>query len=331
MKRNNKLIFAWCAFGLCIATFLVVTGIYHDDHSEQSPGYQYRILINKDVLSTAEEDNSDKEKPADVPEKSPDPGVGKSPDSEKLSKNDDNLFYEKAKYGYLPKISPDGDKIFDVYSAKFSENGKKKACLVIYLDNSSIEFLDHALKILGTHTCTFIVPHYLDKITDVVKTISEAGHEIFMQIPIQSSTLDNSKNEIAPFLANSSSEDTLDTLLRLLSVSKYIIGIANTSPTLLTKSKNDMSVIVDELSKRGLAFLDLEKTNDIPQGPSGDDGVIHANASVVFDSRSVMEISDNDEGKIFSLHLDKLRDFLAAVSKHDNYVVAPISSLVRKK
>ncbi|GHT92229.1 hypothetical protein FACS1894122_05790 [Alphaproteobacteria bacterium] len=326
MKRDNRLIFAWSAFILCIIAFLVVTEIYYDDHSsEQSSGYQYRIFINNDIVNDVEEDDSSKEKSTD--------SLGKSPDSEvdKLPKSDDNLFYEKTKYGYVPRISLDGNKILNVYAAKFSENGKKKAHLVIYLDNNSIEFLGHALKMLGSCRCTFVVPHYLTKVADVVKTIFEAGHEVFLQIPVQSSMLDNSQNEIAPFLANSSSEDTLDKLLRLLAVSKYIMGIANPSSILLTKSKSDMSVILDELSRRGLAFLDLENTNNVLDVLSGNDCVIHANASVVFEAKSALEIPDNEDGRVFLLHLDKLRDFLTAASKHENYAIAPVSALMRKK
>ncbi|GHU16705.1 hypothetical protein FACS189472_02370 [Alphaproteobacteria bacterium] len=322
MKRNHKLVFAWCAFAFCIIAFLIVTRIYYDDRNAQSSGYQCRILINEEAAIDVEED--DPVKPIASPEK--------AQDSDKLPRDNINLFYEKVKYGYVPKISPDGDKILDVYAAKFSESGKKKACLIIYLDNNSVEFLNHALKMLETRKVTFIVPHNLDKITDVVKTISEAGHEVFLQIPIQSPVLDNSKNDfIAPFLANSSSEDTLDKLLRLLTVSKYIIGIANTSSTLLTKSKNDMSVILDELSRRGLAFLDLEQTNDVLDVLSGNDGVIHANASIVFEAKSALEIPDNEDVRVFSLHLDKLRDFLIAASKHEDYAVAPVSTLLRKK
>ncbi|MDR2794708.1 MAG: divergent polysaccharide deacetylase family protein [Holosporaceae bacterium] len=318
--KNKKLIFAWSSFAIFVVTFLAITKFHHDDRKTSSSGYQYRIFINKDMLCDVNADEIELEEGKNIPENTAD----------SFKKNDDDLFYEKTKYGFLPKISPDGDRVFDVYSAKFPDTGKKKACLVIYVEAGSVEYLPHAIKILGTSRATFVLPHYLDNVSNVVKMIHDAGHEVFLQIPTQASTAVSPKNEIAPFLANSNSEDTVDKLMHLLAVSKYVIGIANTSPTLLTKSAKDITVILEELSKKGLAFLDLEKTNDILQTLSSDVGVIHANASVVFDSKSVLEISDDSDGKIFFIHLDKLPDFLTAVSKHENYVIAPISSVIKK-
>ncbi|MDR3179768.1 MAG: divergent polysaccharide deacetylase family protein [Holosporaceae bacterium] len=318
--KNKRLIFAWSSFAIFVVAFLGGTKCHYDAQKTSSSGYQYRIFINKDMLCDVNVDEVEIKEEKNVSANTDAPS----------EKNDDDLFYEETKYGFLPKISPDGDRVFDAYSAKFPDTGKKKACLVIYVEAESVEYLPHALKILGTSRATFVLPHYLDNVSGVVKMIHNAGHEAFLQIPTQASTAVNQKNEIAPFLANSNSEDTVDKLMHLLAVSKYIIGIANTSPTLLTKSTKDITVILEELSKKGLAFLDLEKTNDILQTLSSDIGVIHANASVQFDSKSVLEISDDSDGKIFFIHLNKLPDFLTAVSKHENYVIAPISSVIKK-
>ncbi|MDR2682145.1 MAG: divergent polysaccharide deacetylase family protein [Holosporaceae bacterium] len=336
--KNKKLILAWSVFVIFVIAFLLLTKFYHDDRKVPSSGYQYRIFINKDELRDIDveeiEVEGEKEKKTSesvsdsvsgsVSTTATDPAPGSVP------KNDDDLFYEQTTYGLLPKISADGDRVFDAYAAKFLDTGKKKACLVIYVDTGSVEYLPHAIKILGTSRATFIVPHYLDNVSSLVKMIHDAGHEIFLQIPTQASTTANQKNEIAPFLANSNTEDTVDKLMHLLAVSKYVIGIANTLPTLLTKSQKDITVILEELAKKGLAFLDLEKTNDVLQALSSDVGVIHANASVVFDAKSVLEVSDDSDGKIFLIHLDKLPDFLAAMAKWENYVIAPISAVIKK-
>ncbi|MDR1362206.1 MAG: divergent polysaccharide deacetylase family protein [Holosporaceae bacterium] len=328
MNKSRRLIFAWCGYALLILIFLAVTKIYHDiSKAKPQSNYQYRILIDKNIIcdNAAETDAEGYEDQKAPPHRS---------DRRLKPLNRDNsedFFYERTRYGYLPKISSDGDRVFDVYAAKFVETGQKKVYVVVYVDDYSIGFLRHVLKILGDFKVTFVVPHYVDRVSETIKSIFDAGHEIFLQIPTQFSVGGRRRNEMAPFMANTNPADTIDKLQYLLSTSKYIIGIANASPTLLTKSKKDMTVIVDELSRRGMTFLDLENITDVPEPLSEEDGIIHANAFLVQTSALLGKTSSDFAEKAFLVHLDKIPDFMDAVARCGDCLLAPISSMVRKK
>jgi polysaccharide deacetylase 2 family uncharacterized protein YibQ len=284
-------------------------------------------LIDKNIVCCNAPEVSDEKYP-DAKNQQSSSGNG----LKQLSRNNsEDFFYERTRYGYLPKISSDGDRVFDVYSAKFTETGRRKVYTVVYVDDYSIGFLKHALRILGDLKVTFVVPHYIDKVAEAIKSIFDAGHEVFLQIPTQSSVGSRKRNEMAPFMANTNPVDTIDKLQYLLSTSKYVIGIANASPTLLTKSQKDMSIIVDELSRRGLTFLDLEHSSNSAESISSDDGIIHASASVVLTSALISENSDDFAEKVFLVHLDKIPDFLDAVSKCKDCIAAPVSSVAKKK
>jgi polysaccharide deacetylase 2 family uncharacterized protein YibQ len=327
MKKNRRLIFAWCGYLFLVLMFLVVTRIYYDiGRSIPQSNYQYRILIDKNIVcSNTVEVGDEKYYDANSQQSS-------SHELKQLSRNNsEDFFYERTRYGYLPKISSDGDRVFDVYSAKFTDTDRRKVYTVVYVDDYSIGFLKHVLRILGDLKVTFVVPHYIDRVAETIKSIFDAGHEVFLQIPTQSSIVGRRRNEMAPFMANTNPADTIDKLQYLLSVSKYVIGIANSSTTLLTKSQKDMSVIVDELSRRGMTFLDLENSANSTESISSDDGIIHASASMVLTSALINENSDGFAEKVFLVHLDKIPDFLDAVSKCKDCVAAPISSMVKKK
>ncbi len=150
-----------------------------------------------------------------------------------------------------------------------------------------------------------------------------------MQIPTQTAIPNDKKETVSPFLANTDKENLIDNLLYLLASAKYAIGIANTTSTLLTKSLKDMFVISEELSKRGLAFLDFEKASDMSKKLSEDSSFVQANVSENFLSTKDINISEIYDGKVFAIHIERLNDFLNAILKHPEYAVVPVSYLFK--
>lgn len=320
MQKSKKLIFAWLTYVLILSMLIIVTKIYHDTKKESISIYQYRILINKDLYKTES-----------VVKKQESPRTTDISDSksEIKEKKYEELLYERLKYGDVPKISPDGVRVLDIYSASFSIKNKKKICLAIFIDKILQDHIMTIIKILADTKVTFIVPHYLENLNDIVSIIVNSGHEFFLQIPTQTAIPSDKKKTVSPFLANTDKENVIDNLLNLLASTKYAIGIANTTSTLLTKSLKDMSVISEELSKRGLAFLDFEKVSDMSKKLSEDSSFIQANVSENFLSIKDINISEIYDGKVFAIHIEKLNDFLNAVAKHPEYVIAPVSCLFK--
>ncbi|MDR0677242.1 MAG: divergent polysaccharide deacetylase family protein [Holosporaceae bacterium] len=283
MRENKTLLWSWISFIIVLIIFIAMVEAYHHIKKERSYDYQCRILINKNTVVESEDDLIK-------------PNI-------KEKKDSDDKFYEDTKYGYLPKISPDGGRVFDEYSAVVTiKNDFKKIRLAILVNNSSI---DNLLKTVQKWKITFIIPNYLDNFSEVIQKIRKEGHEFFLQIPTQSSIPAEKKTIVSPFLANSN--DTIDKLLYLLSSCKYAIGIANVTPTLITKSKNDVCLISNELSKRGLAFLNIEKPNDLFISQKNE--LIYINITHIFDEKTFNKFSINN-GDILLIDQKDVQGFI---------------------
>ena len=90
-----------------------------------------------------------------------------------------------------------------------------------------------------------------------------------------------------------------------------------------------MSGIAEELSKRGLAFLDLEKSNEVAKKISETNSdFIYINVPQMFQKNmSGQEIS---ERKAVSVFINDIPAFLSEFSKLKNHILAPISAIIKK-
>ncbi|MDR1333689.1 MAG: divergent polysaccharide deacetylase family protein [Holosporaceae bacterium] len=307
MGSNRRLFFAWSIFLVAALSFIMTVEMYHNSRKERSSNFQYRILIDKSSIIENEEKNSDATKLED----------------KKINKESE--LYERTKYGYLPKISKDGICVFDEYSAHSGAGSKKELRIAVLVDD--INKVETAVK-LNNQKITFIVPHYIDNFESVIKIIRENGHEFFLQMPTQSSIPANKKEIVSPFLANADVSTTLDKLFYLLASTKYAIGIANISTTLLTKSKKDMTAIADSLAQRGLAFFDFENTNDFLQNIAEKSSLFYVQAAKVFEVEEV-DISKLQNGDVLMIRLTCFENFVKKLTS--DWLLAPISAAIRKQ
>jgi polysaccharide deacetylase 2 family uncharacterized protein YibQ len=310
MKR--KLFFAWIIFLITVVLFLLGVEFYHNFQNEHLSSYQYRILIDKNLVVEEEEK---------VPDQVP---VKEEHVKEEHIFNPDTEFYEKTKYGYLPRVSQKGAKVFDEYSACSEISAQKELRVIIIVEDASQ--IDQISK-LGNQKVSFVVPYYIDKLEEVIEAIRKKGHEFFLQIPTQFSIPADKKATISPFLANADQEDTLDKLFYLLGSAKYAIGIANVSPTLFTKSKRDMNIIANALIKRGIAFLDIEKSGGLLKDIAENSDLIYIHATNMYESNT-FDLSKIKDREILVVQLDHLDSFLKSINS--DWLLAPVSASVRK-
>ncbi|MDR2766117.1 MAG: RNA pyrophosphohydrolase [Holosporaceae bacterium] len=303
MKRSNKLKCAWWIFAIVAALFVAGVEFFHYFRRECIPNYQCRILINQDLAAPAPEPGG-KKLQVSLPTK--------SAGDESLSL--EHHFYESGKYGALPRVIPYGKQVFDAYSCRFDVDYSDKRVFVAVIMTASIppEAFRNSIKTLGKSKVTFVLPHYVDALEEIAGIITENGHEFFMQIPTQSSIPADKKNVISPFLANASSEETLEKLRHLMASARRMIGVANATQTLLTKSQKDMALIGQELSSRGLGFLDLEKHGEIMRQLSLENGLIYGNISDRFGDDG-FDISKIEDGNGVVVPFERLSAFVAAL------------------
>lgn len=359
MKKNRSLSIAWCVFGAAIASFLVSTKIYYDSGQSSSEEfcYSYHFEIDESVLNAAKEEAERKlrknraAKESELATKVPE--EKKTASDISVSSNEDEL-YEKLPCGYVPKISPDGLRVCDAYAAKYSRKSAEKVgnqnvndaaelCLVILLDTSTEPgYISNILRRLEamdpSNRVTFVVPHYSRYLAENVKAIVAAGHEFLLQIPTQSSVPSRMQANVSPFLANMNPVDLVNKLHELLASTKCAIGVANTTPTLLTKSAGVMSGIADELARRGLVFLDLEPANEVVRkiaGANSDFICLRVSKKFskgmnVLEDTKDSEVKNGDSG-CMAVGIDDMPEFLRAITKIGRTAVfIPVSASIKK-
>jgi polysaccharide deacetylase 2 family uncharacterized protein YibQ len=306
MENNQRLFFAWSIFFATAFLFIVSVEMYYSAQKSRVPNFQYRILIDKNSIIENEERNSE------------------AIQQEENRVDEESEFYERTKYGYLPKFSKDGVGVFDRYSTGRKVSSEKELQIAVLIDD--VSKIDSAMK-LSNQKITFIVPHYIDDLGNIVKIIRQNGHEFFIQMPTQSSIPVSKKETVSPFFANANIDTTLEKLFCLLASTKYAIGIANVSPTLLTKSKKDMSVIAEALARRGLAFFDFEKSNDLLQGIAQKSNLIYIRATDVLESEK-SDIPKSDNKSVLMIRLTHFENFIKNLPT--DIQLTPVSASVRR-
>lgn len=341
MRKNNKLTIAWLLLIVTVVAFMITTKWYDHFRREHSSNYQYRISISKDFVSSAPQSAEKSEKmDAEVLENPAEQPASQSVESKKLPTNLDDELYEQTKFGFLPKIAQDGRKALDTYAGYVQDplpNDMKKIYLAVWVDDFAklnTENFHALINKFGDNKVTFIIPSYIESLNEISKIITGNKHEFFLQLPTQSSIPDEKKNDVSPFLANANPEETFSKLMYLLASTRYAIGIANTTPTLLTKSPNDMSIILSEINRRGLAFLDLEPVNDTIRSLSQ-----RINFSFISTSDFIKQTGNAIENpekiyienNVLAIHVADLDAFLADLANHKNFLLAPVSFLIRNR
>lgn len=294
---KSKLVKSWCAYITFVLAFVFAVEFYNKQHKDASTAFKCRILVSKDLII----DESEKKEPKVQPKTA--------------SETSDSL-YEKTKYGLLPKISINGETVFDRYSTKTDAGRIVK--LAVSLDKENIDDVIRLLSRLGSNKVSFIIPTYMENFRNIVSVILEHGHEIFLLLPTQSSVSDTQK--VAPFLANSNPEETKDKLLKLVASVTKIIGVANISSTLLTQSAQDMEVISLELAKRGLAFFDVNLQNDILNTLAQKTGLIYRHITELYSADKKQIPKENET---YFVRFPDVSTFMQAVP--EGVAFAPVS------
>lgn len=288
-KMQNKS--RWCLFFGGLIIFAIGVELWHRYSQEGDLVYQFRIPIDEDF--SVEEASSDEEAK-----------------SERIS------LYTRTKYGVLPRKQSDPAKIFNAYSANIECKGSYVK-VAILVEDATEEKIQSLVAQFPNTKVSFIIPHYANNLNRIAEIIISSGHEFFIQLPTQSSIPLDKKNRVSPFLANASADEVREKLSYLISSVKYAIGVANTSKSLVTKSRKDMEVISQELSQRGMAFLNIKDDSSIEEEISDRIKLLSFHAKV-FEKSGVLKEKDS-----IMITSDQINDLKVNLPK--NLTIVPIS------
>ncbi len=286
---QNKL--RWYIFFGGLSAFIVGVELWHRFSQDGDLVYQCRIPIDED-LSINEFSNDEEIK------------------SEKIS------LYTRTQYGVLPRKQSDPTKIFNAYSSDVECKGDYVK-LAIVMKDATAENVQNVIAQLPNTKVTFVIPHYVINLNKIAEIIISSGHEFFIQLPTQSSIPLDKKNNVSPFLANTSDDEVREKLNYLISSVRYAIGVANTSESLVTKSRKDMEIILQELSQRGMAFLNINDDSNVEEEISERIKLLALKAKV-FEKSGVLNAKD-----AVVISYDQLDDFKKRLPK--GVTIVPIS------
>ena len=220
-----------------------------------------------------------------------------------LTKAPDPRLIEKGAHGPLPKIAPDGAKPMEVYgrpavTPSILKGGAPQMVLVVGgmgLNASATQMA--AERLPGAITLAF-APYGIDLDKQVSKA-REAGHEILLQLPMES--FGGPRENPGPHsLTTDAKADVLkDNLHWLMSRFTGYVGVSNFLGAKFTSNEQALSQILKDTAKRGLIYFDDGSSpRTLAPGLAANMNIAFAGADVVIDS--------NPEPEAISAALSKL-------------------------
>jgi polysaccharide deacetylase 2 family uncharacterized protein YibQ len=172
----------------------------------------------------------------------------------------DKRLVDKSRYGLLPRIGADGTRPSDAYarppliSGRLKAGAPRVALLIGGLGLSESGTQDAIVKLPGAVSLGF-APYGADVERDVAQA-REAGHEAFLQAPME--PFDYPANNPGPhtLLSGLSPADNLDNLHWLMGRFTGYVGVTNFLGAKFTADRGAFAPVLSEIATRGLLYVD---------------------------------------------------------------------------
>jgi uncharacterized protein len=184
-----------------------------------------------------------------------------------LPADGDGLFpdlAEETKDGPIPRIGGDGQTPFSAYApaslTPVTAEGKKLIAIIVTgLGLNEASTLDAVDQLPGDVTLAFAP--YGKGLDRTVASARAAGHEIFLEVPLE--PFDYPENDPGPqtLLTGQEPRANIDKLFWLMARFGGYVGLINHMGARFTASAADFSPVMEEISARGLGYLDDGSSN----------------------------------------------------------------------
>jgi polysaccharide deacetylase 2 family uncharacterized protein YibQ len=167
----------------------------------------------------------------------------------------DPALIENSRRGPLPRIADDGRKPMTVYAAPAAANAKFRIAIVINGLGQSATATKTALDSLPAEVTLGFVPYAPDA-QDWVAKARERGHEILLQIPMES--LDFPDSDLGPQTLRSGQEEENNIQRLSWAMSRFTgyAGVENLSGQRFLTDSEALSPVLSYFNRRGLYFFD---------------------------------------------------------------------------
>ena len=157
--------------------------------------------------------------------------------------------------GLLPVIAPDGRSAAQAYARPFVSTGAPRVALVVGGLGLNPQTTRAAIETLPAEVTLSFAP-YADDLQGWIDMARAAGHEVLLEAPMEPA--DYPTNDPGPYtlLASGRPDETARKLEWLLSRASGYFGVTNYLGSRFLNSDSAMSNFSNQLSRRGVAFID---------------------------------------------------------------------------
>lgn len=210
----------------------------------------------------------------------------------------DRALIEQTKAGPLPIRAADGRRPFDVYARPWSGARGARIALVIGGLGVSQTGTQEALEKLPAEV-TLAFASQGNSLGRWMQVARQGGHEIVMQVPLEPFDYPNNNPGRDTLLVDAGADANIESLHKALARTTNYTGIMNYMGARFTSDPAAMGVLMAELGKRGLGYLDDgSSARSLAPDLSQKDGVPYASADTAIDATQ-------DRGEILN-KLDQL-------------------------
>lgn len=167
----------------------------------------------------------------------------------------DRTLIEQTKAGPLPIRAADGRRPFDVYARPWSGARGARIALIIGGLGVSQTGTQEALEKLPAEV-TLAFASQGNSLGRWMQVARQGGHEIVMQVPLEPFDYPNTNPGRDTLTVDASADETIGSLHKSLSRITNYTGVMNYMGARFTADPEAMGVLMAELGKRGLGYLD---------------------------------------------------------------------------
>jgi polysaccharide deacetylase 2 family uncharacterized protein YibQ len=170
----------------------------------------------------------------------------------------DPRLVETSRHGPIPRMASDGTRPLDAYASAGAQAADRKiariAIVVGGLGIGGATTSEAIAKLPSSITLAFAP--YGNELSRWAARARGTGHEIVLQLPME--PFDYPDNDPGPqtLLSTLQSDQNLDRLYWMLSRIQGYVGVTNYMGARFTASENAFSPVLQDISKRGLLYLD---------------------------------------------------------------------------
>ncbi len=242
-------------------------------------------------------------------------GQAATPQPVALAPAPDPALLESGPYGPLPHIAANGVRPFDAYAgpAPAVSVGQPRIAIIVGGIGINQAGSDLALQRLPAAVSLALAP-YGDNLAGWASQARQAGHELLLQIPMEPIDYPTTDPGAQTLIADDAAADNVDRLHWLLAQATSYAGVVSYAGGRFLTSADAMTPVIDELTARGLMFVDDGSVRQSQSANVATGALPFAQADMVLD------------GEISATAIAAKLDELVAIAQQRGYAIASASA-----